>query len=419
VATIIALKDIEAAAARLKTIIHDIPLSSSKTFSQSTGAELYLKFENLQKTGSFKVRGAYNKIMKLCEQGSLSAVVASSAGNHAQGVAFAANAAGVGATIVMPRSAPIAKVQATQGYGCKVELHGVIYDDAYDRAMAIQEETGAVFIHPFDDDDIIAGQGTIGLEILRDLPGVDIIFVPAGGGGLLAGIASCVKQVNPRVRIVGVQAAGAQNIARSFRSQTMVIDEKLHTIADGIAVKKPGARTMEIINTYVDDMLTVSDSDIAATILMLLERSKQVVEPAGAVSLAAALHNRKLNIEGKKIVCLLSGGNIDVSFIHRIVEKGLLTRGRSMKFQTVMRDVPGSLEKFAAIVADNNANITMVQHDRLKADLDIDEAILHVVCEVGGFEHGRQVVSDLEREGYRVLMESEADPANEDQNENS
>lgn len=348
--------------------------------------------------------------MKLREnppgQGPVTAVVASSAGNHAQGVAFAAKTAGIAATIVMPRSAPMAKVSATQGYGATVELYGVIYDDAYNRALAIQEETGATFIHPFDDDDVIAGQATIGLEILRDLPGVDMIFVPTGGGGLLSGIAACVKQVNPRVKIIGVQAAGAQNIVRSFRAKTLMIDERLHTIADGIAVKTPGSRTLKLITSYVDDMVTVTDSEIAATILMLLERSKQVVEPAGAVSLAAALNN-KLDIAGKKIVCLLSGGNIDVSFIHRVVEKGLLNRGRSMKFQTVMRDVPGSLEKFASIVAGNNANITMVQHDRLKADLDIDEAILHIVCEVGGFEHGRQVISGLEREGYRVIMESE------------
>jgi threonine dehydratase len=360
------------------------------------------------------VRGAYNKIMKLAETNSVNAVVASSAGNHAQGVAFAAQAAGISATIVMPRSAPIAKVSATKGYNAEVELYGDIYDDAYNRALAIQEETGSTFIHPFDDDDVIAGQGTIGLEILRDLPGVDMVFVPAGGGGLLSGVASCLKQVNPRVKIIGVQAAGAQSIAKSFHAGSLVVDDKLHTIADGIAVKTPGSRTMELINAFADDIVTVSDSQIAATILMLLERSKQVVEPAGAVSLAAAINNKKLDIAGKKVVCLLSGGNIDVSFIHRIVEKGLLTRGRNMKFQTVMRDVPGSLEKFASIVASNNANITMVQHDRLKADLDIDEAILHVVCEVGGFEHGRQVVSDLEREGYRVIMESEVNYLDED-----
>lgn len=399
----ITIQDIDEASRRLSSVIHSIPLESSTTFSSMTGAEVYLKCENQQKTGSFKVRGAYNKIMKLNEQGGLTSVIASSAGNHAQGVAFAASSIGIPATICMPRSTPIAKVSATQGYGANVVLSGSCYDDAYAKAMSIVEETGATFIHPFDDEDVMAGQGTIGLEILRDLPTVDVILVPAGGGGLLSGIAACVKQINPRIQVIGVQAEGASAIADSFHKDSIVASDTVHTIADGIAVKCPGTSTMEHINKFVDDMMTVSDADIASTILLLLERTKQVVEPAGASSLAALLSGKK-DFSGKRVCCVLSGGNIDVSFIHRVVEKGLVSRGRHMKFSTIMPDVPGALENFAHIVSEQNANIIMFQHDRVNADLNIDEAIVHVVCEVGGVEHGKRLISAIEKAGYSVQM---------------
>ena len=312
------LKDFEAAADRLKNVIHNIPLSTSATFSAMTGAEVYLKYENQQKTGSFKVRGAYNKIMKRYAEGDLHAVVASSAGNHAQGVAFAASSVGVKSTIVMPRSTPIAKVSATQGYGADVVLAGNIYDEAYAKACEICEETGAEFIHPFDDEDVMAGQGTIALEILRDLPFVDMIFVPAGGGGLISGVAACAKQINPRIQIIGVQAEGAPAIANSFRAGERMPSDSVHTIADGIAVKTPGEKTFEYIQKYVDRVVTVSDDEIASAVLLLLERCKQVVETSGAAPLAAVLNN-KVDVKGKKVVCVLSGGDIDVSFIHKIV----------------------------------------------------------------------------------------------------
>ncbi len=397
----ITIQDIDEASRRLSSVIHSIPLESSTTFSSMTGAEVYLKCENQQKTGSFKVRGAYNKIMKLHEKGELTSVIASSAGNHAQGVAFAASSIGIPATICMPRSTPIAKVSATQGYGANVVLSGAVYDDAYAKAMSIVEETGATFIHPFDDEDVMAGQGTIGLEILRDLPTVDVILVPAGGGGLLSGIAACVKQINPRIKVIGVQAEGAPAIVNSFHQPEICPSTYVHTIADGIAVKCPGTSTMEHINAFVDDMLTVSDADIASTILLLLERTKQVVEPAGASSLAALLSG-KMDFTGKRVCCVLSGGNIDVSFIHRVVEKGLVSRGRHMKFSTILPDVPGALEHFAHIISEQNANIIMFQHDRVNADLNIDEAIVHVVCEVGGVEHGNKVIAAIEKEGYTV-----------------
>lgn len=395
------INDFQAAAERLKNVIHRIPLSSSKTFSEMSGAEVYLKYENQQKTGSFKVRGAYNKIMKRYEEGGLQAVVASSAGNHAQGVAFAASRIGVPATIVMPRSTPIAKVSATKGYGAKVVLHGAIYDEAYAKACEIVEEEGAEFIHPFDDEDVIAGQGTIALEILSDLPFVDMVLVPAGGGGLLSGIAACIKQINPRIQVIGVQASGAPAIVDSFHQESQP-SETVHTIADGIAVKNPGRTTMQYINQYVDQMVTVTDAEIAEAILLLLERTKQVVEPAGAVPLAAVLH-KKVDIQGKKICCVLSGGNIDVSFIHKVVEKGLITRCRQLKISTIMPDIPGALERFAHLVASENANIILVQHDRIRADLDIGDAILHVVCEVSGQEHGQRLLDTLRKGGYQIL----------------
>ena len=400
------VNDFQEAAARLKNVIHTIPLSTSCTFSQMTGADVYLKYENQQKTGSFKVRGAYNKIMKRYMEGNLKAVVATSAGNHAQGVAFAAASVGVPATIVMPRSAPIAKVAATEGYGAKVVLHGSVYDETVRKAEEIIEKTGAELIHPFNDEDVMAGQGTIGLEILSDLPTVDMVFVPAGGGGLISGIASCVKQINPRIQVIGVQAEGASAIVNSFHQDAIRPTETAHTIADGIAVKEPGDLTMQYINQYVDQMVTVSDAEIAATILLLLERTKQVVEPAGAASLAAVL-NHKVDIQGKKVVCVLSGGNIDVSFIHKIVEKGLVTRHRHIKFSTVMPDVPGSLERFAHIVAEQNANVILFNHDRVAAGLDIGEGIIEVVWGVSGGEEAKRLLTALKKGGYEIFSKKQ------------
>lgn len=398
-------KQIERAARRLRDVVHYIPVGISQTFSTMSGAELSLKYENQQKTGSFKVRGAYNKLAALVEQGEKpTAVVASSAGNHAQGVAFAASSLGITAKIVMPRSAPLAKVSATEGYGAQVVLHGDCYDDAYQKAMEIVEEEGAVFIHPFDDEDIIAGQGTVGLEILKDVPTVDAVLVPAGGGGLLAGVACCIKEINPRIQVIGVQAEGADAIVRCFHQGKHVATDTAFTIADGIAVKCPGTITTGMISRYADDMVTVTDEEIASAILLLIERTKQVVEPAGAVTVAAAIGG-KLSIAGKKVVCILSGGNIDVSFIQKIVEKGLVNRGRQIKFRTIMADTPGSLELFAKITAQCGANILSVQHDRLHAGLRLNEAILHADCEVSGFDHGNQLLDALRKAGYAVEME--------------
>ena len=397
-------RDVEAAAQRLKEQIHNIHVSSSQTFSKMSGCELYLKCENRQKTGSFKVRGAYNKLAKLKEQGGCEHVIASSAGNHAQGVSYAGAMLGMHATIVMPKSTPIAKVSATKGYGAEVVLAGDNYDECYEAARKIQEETGAVFIHPFDDEDVIAGQGTIAYEILHDLPNADVIVVPAGGGGLLAGISFYAKQINPRIKIVGVQAQGADAIVRSFREGRHCTSDCVNTIADGIAVMNPGEKTVKLIQENVDEMVTVTDDEIAATILLLLEREKQVVEPAGACSLAAVL-NHKIDVEGKRVVCVLSGGNIDVSFIHKIVEKGLVTRGRNMKFRTLMLDVPGSLEKMTRIMHEANANIIEVRYDRISPDLKLNETSIHMGVEVSSKEHGEKMVRMLEEHGYEITLE--------------
>lgn len=397
-------RDVEAAASRLQGQIHNVKVTSSRTFSEMSGCQLFLKCENRQKTGSFKVRGAFNKLAKLKEEGLANEVIASSAGNHAQGVSYASSKLGIHATIVMPKSTPIAKVSATQGYGADVVLAGDNYDECYQEALRLQEEKQATFIHPFNDEDVIAGQGTIAYEICHDLPNVDVIVVPAGGGGLLAGISFYAKQINPRIKVIGVQAEGADAIVQSFQKKKHCATESVNTIADGIAVMNPGDTTVKLIQENVDEMVTVSDNEIASTILLLLEREKQVVEPAGAASLAAVLNN-KIDVKGKRVVCVLSGGNIDVSFIHKVVEKGLVSRGRNMKFKTLMMDLPGSLEHFSHIVNTQNANIIMVQYDRIQADLNLNETIIHVAVEVSSKEHGEALIKALKAKGYKITME--------------
>ena len=397
-------RDIDAAVARLRGNIHNVEVSSSKTFSQMSNCDVFLKCENRQKTGSFKIRGAFNKLAKMKEQGIVTKVIASSAGNHAQGVSYASRLLGMEAIIVMPKTTPIAKVSATKGYGAKVVLAGNNYDECYQEALRIQEEENATFIHPYDDEDVIAGQGSIAYEIIHDLPNVDMIVVPAGGGGLLAGISYYAKAINPRIKIVGVQAEGATAIVQSFDNKEYTTTSKVNTIADGIAVMKPGKLTTQLILENVDQMVSVSDNEIASTILLLLEREKQVVEPAGASSLAAVLSG-KIDVAGKRVVCVLSGGNIDVSFIHKVVEKGLVSRKRKVRFSTLMKDVPGSLEQFAKVVGACNANIIEVRYDRSQEDLNLNETILHVGVEVSGTEHSEQLISALQSKGYKITLE--------------
>ncbi|HBI63984.1 MAG TPA: threonine ammonia-lyase [Clostridiales bacterium] len=396
----ISIKDIDEAAQRLQPVVHYIPLASSTTFSGMTGAEVYLKCENQQKTGSFKVRGAYNKIMKLYERGGLTSVIASSAGNHAQGVAFAAHSIGIPATICMPRSTPIAKVSATKGYGANVVLSGSCYDDAYAKAMEIVEETGATFIHPFDDPMVIAGQGTIGLEIMDEMPDTDTIVVPVGGGGLAAGVAAAVKMLHPSVRVIGVQAAGAAGMKASLEAGHVVSLPSAKTIADGIAVKQPGELTFELCRKYLDEVVTVDDDEIAQAILFLMEKGKMVAEGAGAAPVAAIM-NRKLDCRGK-IAAVISGGNIDVTMISRIIEKGLLRAGRVSKLRILMQDRPGQLEIVSRIIGGAGANVMAVHHDRTDVDLDIRDALLEITMETQDREHAQRVIAALREAGFTV-----------------
>ena len=372
----ITLQDFERAQQRLKGVLHHTELDLSATFSAMTGGNIYLKYENSQKTGSFKIRGASNKIAALVERGETGAVVASSAGNHAQGVAYAAHRFGIPATIVMPKTAPIAKAKATEGYGATVVLAGDCYDDAYAKAREICEQEHATFLHPYNDPEVIAGQGTLGLEILGDLPTADVVIVPAGGGGLLAGAAACIKQINPRVQVIGVQAEGADAIAQSFRTHGYVQTDSAATIADGIAVKVPGDLTVPLIERYADDVVTVSDRDISEAVLLL-----------------------------KNVVCLLSGGNIDVSFIQCIIEQGLVARSRRLRFTVTLLDRPGSLGKLLNDIAALGANILSVEHDRLTAGLNPNEIDVHVSCEVGDKAHGDRVRGQLIQSGYHVKID--------------
>lgn len=396
------MQDIYDAKARLSGTVHHTPLEMSETFSRISGGRVYLKCENLQKTGSFKVRGALNMISKL-NLSPTAKVFSCSAGNHAQGVAFAAARSGVKSVIYMPLSTPIAKIEATRGYGAEVVLAGDVFDDAQTAAKKACEEAGGVFIPPFDHADIIAGQGTVGLEILDDLPSVQTILVPAGGGGLLAGVAYAVKHVRPDVKVYGVQAAGAAAVAASYKTAVTGLD-KIFTIADGIAVKRPGDITMRYINEYCDGILTVTDDEIASAIISLMERAKEIVEPAGAAGIAAVLCERYPVLRNTVTVCLLSGGNIDVSLIHKIIERGLVSRGRQIRLSVVLSDKPGSLEAVSRILARNGANVIAIQYDRVNAELSLNETILHITCEVSGAEHGARVVSALENSGYNLLL---------------
>lgn len=398
------IEQVEQAYETIQSVLTKTPLTKSQTFSAMSGTHLYMKCENLQKTGSFKVRGAYNKISNLVREEGVTQVVAASAGNHAQGVAFAASSQKIASTIVMPLSTPIAKVSATRSYGADVVLAGSVYDEAYAAARKLQEKSDAVFVHPFDDEDVIAGQGSVAIEILHELPTVDAVILPAGGGGFLAGVAAYLKQINPRIRVIGVQAAAANALVQSFQAKKLVSTKSAMTIADGIAVKKPGILTTEYINRYVDDMVTVTDDEIAESILLLLERAKMVVEPAGAVALAATIHG-KVNLPNKRVVSILSGGNIDVSMINKIVQRGLSKHGRQMIFSTSLPDSPGSLQRFVSVIADCGASIIFIQHDRLSSKLQLNEASVHVACEVAGTEHGKELLEALAKKGYRTEIE--------------
>jgi threonine dehydratase len=387
------LQDIRKAQATIRDHIHRTPLIYSNSFSKIMGAKVYLKAENLQKTGSFKVRGAFNKMATV--KGS---VIAASMGNHAQAVAFAAGRMGLQARIIMPRTAPIVKEEATKGYGAEVVLHGESFKEALDYALS-QEEY--IFIHAFDDEKVIAGQGTIGIEIIDDLKDVDILLIPVGGGGLISGIATAVKPLSPKTKVIGVQTESATSAYASFKEKKICEKNPLSTIADGIAIGRIGTKTFEIINNYVDEMILVSEDSIAMAILLFLERKKLVVEGAGAVPLAALLENRE-NFAGKKIVLVVSGGNIDFTLIDRIIHKGLITSGRVGVFEVTVDDVPGSLHSLTGFIASHRANILDVVHNRLASDLRIGKTRVGFTIEARNREHFDGILSDLQNKGFET-----------------
>lgn len=397
------LRHISEARNAIQSFVHRTPLDHSTTFSSLTGGKIYLKMENLQKTGSFKVRGAANKIVKLSLEDKKNGVLAASAGNHAQGVAMAASRLGIPATIVMPESAPLTKISATEGYGAKVILSGSVYDDAYQKAIEIQSETGATFIHAFNDLDVMAGQGTIGLEIVEDLPEVDTVFVPIGGGGLIAGIAVALKSLRPSVRIIGVEAAGACCMLHALQVGKPEPLGQASTLADGIAVKCAGDLTFETVSHYVDDIVTVEEEEISEAILTLMERSKCIAEGAGAVTIAAALQ-RKVNLTGQNTVLILSGGNIDVNFLAQIIERGLRRSGRSMNFLTSLPDKPGNLEKVLELIAQERGNVVTVEHSRYDLRIPLRYARVSVTLETQSFDHQQRIIERLGKAGYPVSM---------------
>ncbi|MEG0496171.1 MAG: threonine ammonia-lyase [Eubacterium sp.] len=362
---------------------------------------IYLKTENLQVTGSFKVRGAYYKISQLNEREKSKGVVACSAGNHAQGVALAATKNGIDSLICLPDGAPISKVEATKNYGAEVCLVDGVYDDAYKKALELKEEKGYTFIHPFDDENVIAGQGTIGLELLEQLPDLDAVIVPIGGGGLISGIAFAIKSLNPHVKVYGVQACGAPSMLNSIENQKIECLSEVSTIADGIAVKEPGTHTFELCQKYVDAIVSVTDDEISTAILTLIEQQKLITEGAGAVSVAAAIFN-KLPIKGKKVVCLLSGGNIDVTILSRVIKRGLLKSGRTCSLNIELVDKPGQLRGVSTIIADLGGNVVSIHHERASENSDINGCYLRIELETRNYDHITEIENALKSAGYRL-----------------
>ncbi|MEH7248370.1 threonine ammonia-lyase [Neobacillus niacini] len=388
---------------KMKGIVHTTPLDYSKTFSQLAHNEVYLKLENLQKTGSFKVRGAYNKLISLSKEELEKGVVAASAGNHAQGVAYSSQMLGVHCTIVMPKGAPLSKVLATRQYGAEVLLEGATFDDALAYALELKEERKATFIHAFDDEAIIAGQGTVGLEILDQLPDVEAIICPIGGGGLISGVAMAVKEKNPHIAVYGVQASACPSMKQSLNERSLVIVDSTPTMADGIAVKKPGQKTFEITQKYVDDIFCVDEMEIARTMLMVLERNKLLVEGSGACSLSALLY-KKLKIKERKVVAVLSGGNVDMNFISRIIERGLVESGRYATFTITLKDKPGELQKVLSLLTDLDANIQSVNLNHMGKNIYPGYAGLNISVETKNNEHIDLLYKVLKEKNNSVEM---------------
>jgi threonine dehydratase len=400
----LAYADVLAARDRVAETARHTPLDYSHTFSAMTGAEVHLKLETFQRTGSFKIRGATNKIATLSEAEKEAGVVTASAGNHAQGVALAATRIGVDSTIVMPEHAPISKVKATRSYGAEVVLHGEDYDAAAEKAHEIEAAEGRTYVHAFDDWTVMAGQGTIGLEIVEDLPNVDTVVVPIGGGGLIAGIATAVKAHDADVRVVGVQAEGASSVAASLQKGHVVERDSVETIADGIATRKVGDQTFAVIEDRVDEVVTVTDSEIAVALTRLLERSKTLVEGAGAVALAALLEDRFDYEAGEVVVPALCGGNIDMNMLTTVIVRGLVETGRYLRLRTVLEDRPGALDQLVKILSEQRANIYAIEHDRASKDIAMSAAEVELALETRGPDHVESLLAALREQGYEVEL---------------
>lgn len=385
----------------LSPVINLTPMVPAKGFVPD--CRFYLKADCLQKTGAFKLRGAYYKLSTLTDEEKARGVIACSAGNHAQGVAFAARDMGIPATICIPAGAPLSKIEATRSYGANVVLVPGVYDDAHAEAVRLRDEQGLTFIHPFDDERVMAGQGTIGLEIAEQLPDVDVVLVPIGGGGLIAGVASALRQLKPACRIIGVQAAGAASMADSLRAGHILTLPEVHTVADGIQVKTPGEKTFAICCEAVDEVVTVGEAEIASAILTVLERQKLMVEGAGAVGVAAAMYG-ELDLRGKTVCALLSGGNLDVTMLERIITRGLAREGRTVGFSTVLPDRPRALAGLLGIVSELGANVLEVSHERSSLKADLGSTVVHLLVETRNRAHVDELFDALHREGYQLIQ---------------
>lgn len=399
----VTFEDIKKARETIKDLISPTELSHSISASNLLKSEVYFKFENTQRTGSFKFRGAYNKISNLTAEEKARGVVASSAGNHAQGVALSATLAGVKATIVMPENCSISKATATRSYGANVVLKGEIYDEAYEHAQKLKQENGYTFVHPYEDPFVIAGQGTIGIEILEKVPDMDTVIVPIGGGGLISGVAIAVKALNPKIRVIGVQSDRAPGMACLYNKQTPAQQKKrAATIADGIAIKNPSAVMYEnFISKYVDQVVTVSDDEIAEAIVFLMERAKTVAEGSGAAAMAAAMQ-RGLYL-GKKCCVIISGGNIDLNIVSKIIDRGQIMRGRLCELSVMVDDLPGSLSHLTQVIAAEKANVLEVRHDRVSQGLSLRETRIDFVLETSSIEHVERIKHALEATGAKIL----------------
>lgn len=364
--------------------------------------EVYLKPENLQITGSFKVRGSGYKISQLTDEEKANGVIACSAGNHAQGVALAATKYGIKSLICLPDGAPISKVEATKNYGADVCMVKGVYDDAYNEAIRLRDENNYTFIHPFDDENVIAGQGTIGIEIMNEIPDVDAVVCAIGGGGLISGVACAIKNLNPNVKVYGVQAEGASAMYQSVKKGEIMHLDSVSTIADGIQVKAPGENTFELVNKYVDEIVTVTDDEISSAILQLIESQKMISEGAGAAPVAAVMFN-KLPLKGKKVVCVVSGGNIDVTILSRVIKRGLLMTGRQQTVCIELQDKPGQLVAVSKIIAETGGNVISIHHERASEGTDVNGCYLRIVLETRNFEHVNEITNNLVKAGFKLV----------------